>query len=97
MTDLNIAEILYDSGEVNYRYSRYMSNDGTRWIRHGLFCAYYKNGNLASEGQYMDGTENGLWRDFHENGQVAAEGFYQNGEEMGDWKYWDNMGQPKAA
>lgn len=74
--DLNIAEIFHETGELQYRYSRYMANDGSKWVRHGLFTAFHRNGERASEGTYVDGFEEGNWRDFHENGLVAAEGSY---------------------
>ena len=92
MMELNIAEIPFDTGGTRYRYSRYMSADGTRWIRHGLFRAYHPNGTVASEGAYVDGKENGRWCDFNDNGQMAAEGRYENGEEVGTWRYWNSDG-----
>ena len=90
--DLNIAEIPFDSGEVHYRYSRYLAEDGKKWIRHGLFNAYHKNGQLASEGYYVHGLEDGVWQDFHENGQLAAKGIYEGGKEAGEWHYWNADG-----
>ncbi|WP_028103994.1 toxin-antitoxin system YwqK family antitoxin [Pseudoduganella violaceinigra] len=90
--DLNIAEIFHESGELQYRYSRYLSNDGSKWVRHGLFTAFHRNGELASEGTYIDGLEDGNWRDFHENGLVAAEGSYVKGVETGTWRYWNADG-----
>ena len=89
MNDLEIAEVMYDSGEVQYRYARYLSTDGTRWIRHGLFVSYHPNGDIASQGVYVDGFENGEWRDYYPGGQVAAEGIYSRGEEVpGTWRFW---------
>lgn len=90
--DLNIAEIFRESGELQYRYSRYLSNDGSKWVRHGLFTAFHRNGELASEGTYVDGLEDGNWRDFHENGLIAAEGSYVKGVEIGTWRYWNADG-----
>jgi antitoxin component YwqK of YwqJK toxin-antitoxin module len=90
--DLNIAEIFHESGELQYRYSRYLSNDGSKWVRHGLFTAFHRNGELASEGTYVDGLEDGNWRDFHENGLIAAEGSYVKGVETGTWRYWNADG-----
>lgn len=87
--NLNIAEIPFDTGELHYRYSRYLAADEKKWIRHGLFTAYHKNGQLASEGNYVHGVEHGIWRDFHENGEIAAEGNYENGKEIGEWRYWN--------
>lgn len=88
VADLNLAEIPYDTGEIRFRYSRVMSKDGSKWIKHGLFCEYHKTGQLLSEGSYKQGKEDGLWRDFYENGILAAEGVYENGVEVGEWKYW---------
>lgn len=89
---LDIAEIFYESGGLRYRYTRYLSNDGARWIRHGRFTAFHKSGQLASEAAYIDGYEDGIWRDFRENGRLAAEGHYEKGEEKGVWQYWDTNG-----
>jgi antitoxin component YwqK of YwqJK toxin-antitoxin module len=88
VTDLVIAEIPYESGELRYRYSRYLAPDGGRWVRHGLFQAFHPNGELSSEGHYERGVEIGLWRDYHENGQLAAEGEYKAGKESGRWRFW---------
>jgi antitoxin component YwqK of YwqJK toxin-antitoxin module len=90
---LDIAEILYDTGEVHYRYSRKMSKDGTKWIREGAFVEYHRDGSVASEGQYDDGLETGLWKDYHENGVLAAEGEYREGEEVGVWRFYDEQGE----
>jgi antitoxin component YwqK of YwqJK toxin-antitoxin module len=90
--ELHIAEIPYESGQVRYHYARYLSADGSVWIRHGLFRAYYEDGTLASEGHYEHGQESGLWRDYHANGQLAAEGEYVLGLEHGIWKYWNPNG-----
>lgn len=94
MPDLNIAEIFYESGEIRHRYARYLADDGSRWIRHGLFVAYHPNGQSASEGHYKDGVESGPWCDFHANGNKAAEGNYEQGEEVGQWKFWNEDGSP---
>ena len=96
MADLNIAEILHPDGAVKFRYARVLSDDGTRWIRHGLFRAYHPDGTLASDGHYADGVESGPWKDFHPNGQLAAEGLYVNGEEAPGWRYWDADGREEA-
>ena len=92
---LNIAEILRDDGSLTLRYSRYMSTDGERWIRHGAFQAFHPNGVLASEGEYDDGLENGPWKDYHENGRPAAEGRFKAGKKDGVWHYWDEEGHPE--
>lgn len=90
--ELNIAEIFYESGELRARYSRYLASDGSKWVRHGLFTTFHQNGQLASEGNYIDGVEEGVWRDFHENGHIAAEGRYEKGQEAGQWLYWSSNG-----
>lgn len=89
---LHIVEIPYETGEVHFRYSRKMSPDGTEWIRDGLFQDFYKNGNVGSEGLYVNGLEEGYWKDYHENGNLAAEGNYSKGKETGIWRYYDEDG-----
>ncbi len=97
MSKLHIAEIPYESGEIRCRYTRYLSEDGTRWIRHGLYQAYYPSGVLKSEGTYEDGLARGAWRDFHANGQLAALGQYEDGVEIGEWQFWDTDGNKEES
>jgi antitoxin component YwqK of YwqJK toxin-antitoxin module len=93
---LFIAEIPYEDGQVRLRYSRYMSEDGKRWIRHGRFTAFHQDGQLASEGLYEHGLEEGSWRDYHENGVLAAEGTYKHGKKEGVWRYWTDSGEAES-
>lgn len=92
MHHLHIAEIQYPSGQVHFRYARYIADDGAKWVRHGRFTAFHDNGALASEGTYEHGQEHGLWRDYHPNGQLASEGFYESGSEVGVWRFWNPDG-----
>jgi antitoxin component YwqK of YwqJK toxin-antitoxin module len=87
--DLELAEIPDEEGRLKFRYARYLAQDGSRWIRHGMFEAYHPNGVLASEGEYRDGREHGRWRDYHADGSLAAEGDYAEGEQVGEWTYHD--------
>ncbi len=95
--NIEITEVPYKSGAVQFRYGRYLSEDGQRWIRHGKFCEFYANGQVASEGEYEDGLEQGLWRDYHENGQVAAEGYFVDGAEDGVWQFWNAKGKAEET
>ncbi|WP_295521724.1 hypothetical protein [uncultured Pseudacidovorax sp.] len=81
--DLNIAEIPHESGAIKFRYARVLAPDRTRWIRHGVFVEYHEDGTVASEGQYVDGKEDGFWRDIPPNGHPAAEGHHRAGQEVG--------------
>ncbi|HEX7814310.1 hypothetical protein [Dyella sp.] len=95
MADLEIAEIPYENGAIQCRYSRYLSEDGKHWVRHGFFVAYSEEGVVLSEGYYEHGLEQGEWKDFHANGQIAAHGFYDKGKEVGEWKFWMADGKPE--
>lgn len=63
----------------------------------GRFVQYHENGQVASEGNYVNGLEDGVWRDFHPNGQVASEGGYRNGKEEGLWRFWDAEGREEPS
>ncbi len=90
--DLQIAEIPWPSGAIQYRYARYLSECGTKWVRHGLFESYYESGRISAAGQYQDGHETGLWKTFHANGQLASIGSYQKGVEVGKWQFFSENG-----
>ncbi|MFC0156071.1 toxin-antitoxin system YwqK family antitoxin [Xanthomonas dyei] len=94
---LHIAEIYYPSGALRSRYARYLSGDGTRWVRHGLCVGYHENGPVSSEGCYEHGLEHGEWSDYHSNGQLAARGNYDRGSETGIWSYRDPEGNLEAT
>jgi len=96
MDVLHIAEVMYPSGSVRARYARYLSDDRTRWVRHGLYLEYHEGGTPKSEGAYEHGQEHGPWTDFHANGQPAARGRYELGNEVGVWNYWSEDGTPEA-
>ena len=89
---LSIAEIYDESGVLKHRYSRYVSPDGTRWVRHGLFVSYYPDGKIASEVTFSHGQEEGQCRDYHPNGVLAADGQYRAGKEVGVWRYYGEDG-----
>jgi antitoxin component YwqK of YwqJK toxin-antitoxin module len=90
---IETTEIKYQSGEVQFRFGQYLAADGRRWVRHGPFREFYPNGQVATEGEYEDGLQQGLWRDYHENGQVAAEGYFVDGAEDGVWQFWNAKGK----
>jgi hypothetical protein len=90
---LYIAEVPFESGAIHFRYSRYPSDDRARWIRHGLFVAYYENGAIASEGNYEHGLEHGPWHDYHPTGHRAAEGAFVKGRKHGLWRFWSSDGR----
>ena len=82
---------------VSVRYSRYLADGASSWVRHGLYQAFRPNGRLKCEGNFSHGLENGLWRDFHSSGLVAAEGMYSNGQETGRWRFWNELGEAEEA
>jgi hypothetical protein len=97
-TDLRehqVVELVDSEGRRIALYSRYLAPDGTRWVRHGLYQAFYPSGGLKSEGTYSHGTTDGSWRDLYENGVVAAQGWYEGGEHVGTWRYWNTEGRPE--
>lgn len=77
--DLTDVSIPYDSGEKRFVFSCYLSFDKIEWIHHGTFCEFYRSGQLAAQGTFVDGLQDGQWIEFHENGQVAFEGTYDTG------------------
>jgi antitoxin component YwqK of YwqJK toxin-antitoxin module len=94
---LHVAEIPFENGAVRFRYARRMAGDGSGWVRHGHFVEYHENGGTKSEGEYLEGKEEGIWRDYHVGGQLAAEGCYEAGKEEGVWRFFTTDGKEEQS
>lgn len=58
---------------------------------HGFHTFLYKNGQIKSEGNLLNGIPNGFWKSYYDNGHLKSEGNYSNGQLNGFWKvYWYN-------
>ena len=55
---------------------------------HGLYKAYYDNGELYCEGHYFEGEEIGLWKFYHPNGNLKKTYYYSDGESIGHHIYY---------
>lgn len=49
-----IIDHVYSARSI-YRYSRDLALDGSKWIRHGIFTAFHRSAQFASEESYVDG------------------------------------------
>lgn len=61
-------------------------------LRDGLWQAWYENGNLWSEAEYLKGINHGKSVTYFENGKIRYEGKFDNGKKVGEWKYYDEAG-----
>jgi antitoxin component YwqK of YwqJK toxin-antitoxin module len=61
--------------------------------REGLWQAWYENGNLWSEAEYVKGVNHGKSVTYFENGKIRYEGLFENGSKKGEWKYYDESGK----
>ena len=53
---------------------------------------YYESGKLLSNGEFVNGVENGEWMYFYENGVPQAIANYDNGRAKGTWQWFDENG-----
>lgn len=60
--------------------------------QHGWFSYFYSNGNLSSEGRYVNGKREGLWFDYHYNGMMSDSSVYVAGKLKGTKIGWYNNG-----
>lgn len=54
--------------------------------------SYYRNGQLRSESELVDGRRHGSAREFHPDGTLAAEGRYADGQREGEWSFYSADG-----
>jgi antitoxin component YwqK of YwqJK toxin-antitoxin module len=60
--------------------------------KHGLWTAWYPNGQKEAEGEYREDVPTGKFVWWYENGQKQAEGTYAEGQENGTWITWHSNG-----
>jgi len=60
--------------------------------RHGVWIAWYRNGNKKTQGKYDHDVPTGKFTWWFENGQKQAEGEYGAGLESGTWTTWHPNG-----
>jgi len=61
-------------------------------IRHGLFTAYYPNGNKWGESHFKDDVQDGKFTEWFSTGVKKREGQYDAGKPDGLWTEWDRNG-----
>jgi antitoxin component YwqK of YwqJK toxin-antitoxin module len=82
-----VKEILYYENGQKKLEGAYKNGE-----RIGKWSYWYANGNLWSQGEYLNGHENGLKTVYHENGQKYYEGNLKDGTRIGKWNFWEMDG-----
>ncbi len=62
----------------------------------GKSIAYYENGLIHYEQNYLNGHRHGVERIYYVNGQLQKEGRFADGKLIGAYKYFDESGNPIA-
>lgn len=63
-------------------------------VDHGLYTRYWRNGQKAEEGRYVDGKKQGPWKLWYKNGQEAKTENYVDGKLDGKWTLVSEDGKP---
>jgi antitoxin component YwqK of YwqJK toxin-antitoxin module len=61
-------------------------------FKNGVFEEQFKDGTLASVGEYVNGEKTGEWKYYLRNGLLKAIGEYSNGKLTGEWKWYRENG-----
>lgn len=61
-------------------------------VKHGVWTAWYANGQKKQEGEYKEDTSTGQFVWWHENGQKSLLATYRNGKKHGKWTWWHDNG-----
>lgn len=75
-----------------YKREEFTASGGVTGRKEGLYCSYYRNGNLWELATYSDGCLWGPYTLYYECGQKAREGEYRWEEFHGTWSSWDDDG-----
>lgn len=63
-------------------------------IKQGPYRKYFPEGELMTEGTYVDDNLDGKFTLYHPNGKVQVKGMYNSGRQVGNWEYFDEDGNP---
>ena len=58
----------------------------------GRWQYFYADGEIESEGFFVDDMPEGRWTWFYPDGKLKEEGSYNNGRRVGWWKQFDENG-----
>ena len=86
-----VKEEFHPNGELKKRTNYQSKDDGGR--KHGIDRSWHENGQLATEGTYVDGRKHGVSRAWHESGHKRVEIFYKDGVAHGVRREWRINGQ----
>lgn len=85
---LTKRKIYYNTGEVLSIY--YVDNDR---VMQGVRTAFYRNGNIAKEFQYVNGVVNGKCTEYHYNNSSIKEIYFiSNDETIGENVQYNDQG-----
>lgn len=60
----------------------------------GVVKDFYLNGQIALEGNYVEGKKQGLFQKFHPNKNIMWKGVFENDQPIGIWQYFYPDGKP---
>lgn len=61
-------------------------------LRTGIWNAFFPDGTVQSEGNYVNGLEEGPYKVFYDNGRPYYIGQYHLGKPVGTWEFYDPEG-----
>ncbi len=85
----------FEDGEWIYDFINYRETGSYRYgARFGKWKAYYSDGTLKFEGEYIDDNLNGRVNWYWPSGKLKDQGNYVNGSREGDWVTFNEDGSP---
>lgn len=81
----------YDAAKTNVQ-KQYHVRSRNLTVLHGPYRAYYPDGAVQEDGQYVDGKPDGLWHHFFANGVLKMKLTYKGGQPASDVTYYFESG-----
>jgi antitoxin component YwqK of YwqJK toxin-antitoxin module len=72
--------------------TRMMEGGFADTLRNGPWTAWFRSGQVWSQGYYKKGLQDSLWTVYYPNGQVYYTGMFKEGKRVGEWKFYDQTG-----
>jgi antitoxin component YwqK of YwqJK toxin-antitoxin module len=97
-----ISEENYKNGQLHGRVITFYPESGkpaeivvyVHGKREGPLLKYFPEGNIMTEGTYVNDSLNGKFTLYWPDGQIQVKGAYDKGIQSGAWTYYDEEGNP---
>lgn len=92
----SMVRTYYDDDKSVLKEEFFVSEEASN-ILEGDYTAFYEDGTIKTEGQFLNNKSTGIWMYYYQNGRLRMQGEIGNGRNIGKWEYYYENGSVKMT